>query len=286
MTHLFRSLIFVPGNNPRFLEKAKTLEADIVCFDLEDSVPGAEKASARRMIRSALKSHDSYKPMLFVRTNSPASGMIPDDLQEVVQEGMGGIVIPKVDDAGQVRNAASLLGRMEAERSIKNRTMIIPSIESALGVVNTYGIASSDRRVPAVVFGIFDLLNDMGMEYEPGAAEFARSKVPVDARAAGVAAIDSIWQDLNDPDGLEADCARGRILGYFGKSLIHPDQISTAHRAFLPSPAQVEWAKKICAAYESAVKEGRGATALEGKMIDEVHYKQARAILDVACGAR
>lgn len=282
MTHLFRSLIFVPGNNPRFLEKAKTLQADIVCFDLEDSVPENEKKTARKLIKSALKSRKSYISSIFVRTNSPISGKIPDDLKEIVQKGIDGIVVPKVNNTKEMKNIEKSLSSLEKTRKLK-KTQIIPSIESAEGVVNTYNIASFGNRVSAVVFGIFDLLNDLGIEYtkDPEGAKYSRGKIPVDTKAAGVASIDAIWQDLKDSKGFEKDCKTGKNLGYSGKSIIHPDQITTVHRLFYPSKNEILWAEKVCNAYLVSTKKGTGATTVDGKMIDEVHFKQAKALLEI-----
>lgn len=282
MTRLFRSLLFVPGNNPRFLEKAKTIPADIVCFDLEDSVPGSEKKNARRLIREALKSRASYGADIFVRTNSPASGKIPEDLEEIIQKGLDGIVIPKVNNAKELTGIYKNISRLEKKRKL-GPVSLIPSIESAEGVVNTYEVASSGKRVAAVVFGVFDLLNDMGIEYtkQPEGAKHARAKIPLDARAAGVYAIDAIWQDLKDPDGLREDCVIGKSLGYVGKSIIHPDQIQIANELFAPNKSEIEWARKVCDVYVASTKKGRGATVVDGKMIDEVHYKRAKALLDL-----
>jgi len=282
MTQLFRSLIFVPGNNSRFLEKAKSLQADIVCFDLEDSVPDSEKSTARQLIKSALKSRSSYVSSIFIRTNSPISGKIPDDLKEIVQKGIDGIVIPKVNNVSEMKKIEKILSQLEKTRKLKP-IQIIPSIESAEGVVNAYNIASYSKRVSAVVFGVFDLLNDLGIEYskDPEGGKYSRAKIPVDARAAGVASIDAIWQDLKDVKGLERDCKIGKSLGYTGKSIIHPDQIGVAHKIFYPSKTEITWAEKVCRVYTESVKKGKGATTVEGKMIDEVHYKQARALLEL-----
>ncbi len=282
MARLFRSLLFVPGNNPRFLEKAKTIPADIVCFDLEDSVPDSEKKSARKLIKDALKSRSAYSADIYVRTNSPVSGKIPDDLEEIVQKGLDGIVIPKVNNAKEFLKLQKNISKLEKKRKLKP-IPIIPSIESAEGVVNTYEIASSSKRVVAVVFGVFDLLNDMGIEYtkQPEGAKYARAKVPLDARAASVYAIDAIWQDLQDQNGLKEDCAIGKNLGYVGKSIIHPDQIQIAHELFAPNKAEMEWARKVCDMYVASTKKGKGATVVDGKMIDEVHYKRAKALLEL-----
>ena len=282
MTQLFRSLIFVPGNNPRFLEKAKKIQADVICFDLEDSVPDDEKISARKLIKTALKSRPEYSSSIFVRTNSPLSGKIPADLKEIVQKGIDGIVIPKVNNIGELKKIQKILSGLEKSKKLKP-IQIIPSIESAEGVVNSYLIASFGKRVTAIVFGIFDLLNDLGVEYtkdSPG-GKYSRYKIPVDAAAAGISAIDGIWQDLNDLKGLQKDCTFGKSLGYAGKSVIHPDQISTVHKLFYPNKIEISWAKKVCKVYLESTKKGKGATTVDGKMIDEVHYKQAKALLDI-----
>lgn len=279
MSRLLRSLLFVPGNNPRFLEKAKTLSADIVCLDLEDSVTAQEKEVARKLIKDALGKRPDYRSEIYVRTNSPASGMLGDDLSAIVRKGIDGIVIPKVNNLGEVKKIERTLASLERKRAIKP-VEIMASIESAEGVVNAYSIASS-RRVSALVFGVFDLLNDLGVEYTKQAegARYARAKIPVDARAAGKYALDAIWQDLNDPAGLEQDCILAKSLGYAGKTVIHPDQIQGVHRVFYPTSQEIEWARKVIGAYESATKTRRGATKVEGKMIDEVHFKRAKALL-------
>ena len=282
MTQLFRSLIFVPGNNPRFLEKAKKIQADIVCFDLEDSVPDDEKTSARKLIKNALKSRSEYSSSIFVRTNSPLSGKIPSDLKEIIQKGIDGIVIPKVNNITELKKIQKTLSGLEKSKKLKP-IQIIPSIESAEGVVNSYPIASFGKRVTAIVFGIFDLLNDLGVEYtkdSPG-GKYSRYKIPVDAAAAGIYAIDGIWQDLNDLKGLQKDCNFGKSLGYAGKSVIHPDQISMVHKSFYPNKTEISWAEKVCKVYLESTKKGKGATTVDGKMIDEVHYKQAQALLDI-----
>ena len=282
MTQLFRSLIFVPGNNLRFLEKAKKIQADIVCFDLEDSVPDDEKTNARKLIKNALKSRSEYHSSIFVRTNSPLSGKISSDLKEIVQKGIDGIVIPKVNNITELKKIQKTLSRLEKSKKLKP-IQIIPSIESAEGVVNSYLIASFGKRVTAIVFGIFDLLNDLGVEYtkdSPG-GKYSRYKIPIDAAAAGIFAIDGIWQDLNDLKGLQKDCNFGKSLGYSGKSVIHPDQISMVHKSFYPNKTEISWAEKVCKVYLESTKNGKGATTVDGKMIDEVHYKQAKALLDI-----
>lgn len=283
---MFRSLIFVPGNSIRFVEKAKTLAVDIICFDLEDSVPANEKDAARKIIADALSRRQEYNRLVYVRTNSPESGLVAADLKAVVQKGLDGIVIPKVNEAAEVVKIKKELAQLEKSRKT-GKIALMPSIESAEGVVNAYQIAGADDRINAVVFGVFDFLNDMRLDYDendPTGYAYARAKVPVDARAAGVNAIDGIWQKIDDTDGLVRDATIAKRLGYSGKCIIHPSQIDPVHRVFLPSKNEIEWAKKVVQALGEAMEKGRGrgAVRLEGKMIDAVHYKQAKAILALA----
>ena len=281
MARLLRSLLFVPGNNNRFLEKAKSLSADIICFDLEDSVPIEEKKSARNLIKNALQNRSKYNSEIYVRTNSPISGLIPDDLKEIIQKGVDGIVIPKVDTASDIKKIEKIMIGLEKKRKLKP-IEIIASIESTQGVVNSYSIASSSKRVSALVFGVFDLLNDLGIEYtkNPEGAMYSRAKIPVDAKAAGKYAIDAIWQDIDDAVGLENDSIAAKNLGYVGKSIIHPNQVDIVHKVFYPTHSEIEWAKKVIKAYDLAKKNKKGATTVDGKMIDEVHYKRAATLLN------
>ena len=282
---MFRSLIFVPGNSTRFVEKAKALAADIICFDLEDSVPVNEKASARKIIADALSRRQDYGSSVYVRTNSPESGLAVDDLEAVVRDGLDGVVIPKVNDKHEIMEIVKQISLLE--RPTAPSLLIMPSIETAKGVVNAYEIASADDRINCLVFGVFDYLHDMKLDYDEeddAGYSYARAKVPVDARAAGIESIDAIWQKIDDLDGLARDANKARRLGYSGKCIIHPSQIEPVHGVFRPSSNQVEWARKVVAALGDAMEKGsgRGAVSLEGRMIDAVHYKQARAILEAA----
>jgi citrate lyase subunit beta/citryl-CoA lyase len=285
---MFRSLIFVPGNSTRFVEKAKTLQADIICFDLEDSVPANEKAAARKIVAGALASRQEYSRPVYVRTNSPDSGLVAADLKAAARKGIDGIVVPKVNDAAEVMKIKRQVAALE-RRNRTGRIALMPSIETARGVVNAYHIASADDRVNALVFGVFDFLYDMRLDYDENdqtGYAYARAKIPIDARAAGVNAIDAIWQKIDDAEGLVRDATLAKRLGYSGKSIIHPSQIEPVHGVFLPSRNEIEWAKKVVSALGEAMEKGsgRGAVRLEGRMIDAVHYKQAKAILESAQG--
>ncbi|MGA9169662.1 MAG: aldolase/citrate lyase family protein, partial [Nitrososphaeraceae archaeon] len=201
---MLRSLIFVPSNSKRFIEKAKALNADIICFDLEDSVPLNEKTTARQAIIDTLAKRAEYRPNIYVRINSLESGLAFSDLNAIIQEGIDGIVVPKVNDEKEVNKIEHLTSALEKERGIgKDSIKLMPSIESAEGVVNAYSIARSVGRINALVFGVFDFLYDMHLDYvEDDEVEYryARAKIPVDARAAGLAALDGIWQKVDDID--------------------------------------------------------------------------------------
>ena len=300
---MFRTLLFIPGNNKRFLEKSKFLYPDILCFDLEDSVPISEKTIARDMIIESLSSSNkaanlidinnnnnnaNYKnkesPQIFVRINSFESGLYKQDLEYVICERLAGIVIPKVNSASELEKITEIIANLEKKRNIEKTLRLIPSIESSQGVVNSYDIAKFNERVCSLMFGVFDYLYDMKLDYENEGLEYsyARAKIPVDARAAGIPALDSIWQKVDDLDGLQRDAKIAKRLGYAGKSIIHPKHIEPVHNVFVPSQNEIEWAKKVVSRLNQIQEKGdkRGAFKIDGRMIDAVHFKQAKLILD------
>lgn len=277
--------MFIPGNNERFLKKSIKLQADILCFDLEDSVPSNEKEAARILIARFLASrqgdNDSF---IYVRINSFDSGLVDGDLERIVMNGLDGIVLPKIGNSEEVIQIIHKIDAIVSKRKLTSGIRIIPSIETARGVVNANSIASSHKNVTALVFGVFDYLYDMNIDVEYDdfvSYNYARSKIPVDARAAGIDALDGIWQNVNDIDGLIKDAAIAKKLGYSGKTLIHPSHINPVHDIFRPTKKQIEWAKKVLAELQDTFEKGnvRGAKLLEGKMIDAVHYKQAKAVI-------
>jgi len=285
----FRSLIFVPGINPRFVDKAKKLNADIICFDLEDSVLPAEKVTARKMIVKALRQRAQYNltKNVYVRINSAESGISGKDLISTIQKGLDGIVVPKVNEESELVELSGLITELEQKRRIeKNRIKLMPSIESAKGIVNAYSIARADLRVNALIFGLYDFLHDMHLDYvdnDVTGYSYARMKIPVDARAAGVVAIDAIWQKVDDIAGLRNDAESAKRLGYVGKSIIHPSHIEPVHEIFKPSKIEIGWATKVVNALGPAMRKGKGCgvVKLDGKMIDAAHYKLAKAILNI-----
>lgn len=287
---MFRTILFVPGINQRFIDKAKNLSADIICFDLEDSVPQGEKHIARKLIKEKLKEREHFRLTnnLYVRINSPDSGICSEDILLLVQRGLDGIIVPKVNDEIEIANICSHITNLEEKKEIeKGHIKLMPSIETAKGVVNAYSIAKADPRINALVFGVYDFLYDMRLDYidtDGSGYMYARMKIPVDARAAGILAIDSVWQKIDDIVGLKSDAVTAKRLGYCGKTIIHPNHIDPVNEVFMPSKMQVEWATKVVKALEPVMYKGKGmgAIKLEGKMLDIVHYKHAKAILDIA----
>ncbi len=302
---MFRTLLFIPGNNKRFLEKSKFLYPDILCFDLEDSVPLSEKAIARNMIMESFISNkrsnhidsnkdnknnnntnykDKESSQLFVRINSFESELYEQDLESVVCESLDGIVIPKVNSASELKKITEIIANLETKKKLKKTIKLIPSIESSQGVVNSYHIAKFNSRICSLVFGVFDYLYDMKLDYDNEGLgySYARSKIPVDARAAGIPALDSIWQNVDDLEGLKRDAKIAKRIGYAGKTIIHPKHIEPVHNVFVPSQNEIEWAKKVVARLNQIQEQGdkRGAFKIDGRMIDAVHFKQAKLILD------
>lgn len=285
---MYRSLLFIPGNNERFLVKSTSLKPDILCFDLEDSVPSNDKQVARKLVAEHLVSRQEDKESsIYVRINSVDSGLVEEDLDKIIVNGLDGIVIPKISNSQEVIEIADKIEALVSKRGISSRIRIIPSIETAKGVINANSIALAHENVVALVFGVFDYLYDMNIdvEYDDGISyDYARSKIPVDAKAAGIEVLDGIWQEVNDIDGLIKDATYARKLGYSGKTLIHPSHIIPVHDIFRPTKKQIEWAEKVLAALQDAFEKGntKGAILLDGKMIDAVHYKQAKSVIKAA----
>lgn len=301
---MFRTLLFIPGNNKKFLDKSKSIYPDVLCFDLEDSVPISEKSIARELISQTLYSYNNklnikdtynnnnginnddnnYSPQLFVRINSFESGLYEQDLESMICDQLDGIVIPKVNSETELEKINVIIENLEKQKKINKTIRLIPSIESSQGVVNCYDIAKFNSRVCSIIFGVFDYLYDMKLDYVDEGIEYsyARAKIPVDARAAGIPALDSIWQNVDDLDGLQRDAKIAKRLGYAGKSIIHPKHIEPVHSVFVPSQNEIEWAKKVISRFNQIQEQGdkRGAFKIDGRMIDAVHFKQAKLILD------
>jgi citrate lyase subunit beta/citryl-CoA lyase len=278
---LMRSLLFVPGNKPRMLDKARTLPADAVMLDLEDGVPPAEKLTARAIVRQALET-GGYGPQVILRVNAFATGLAEADLRQTFTAGVN-VCLPKAETAGDVERLAWLVEGLEQEQGLPAGSVgVLLMVETALGVLHAHDMARASRRVHALCLGGEDLARDLGAVRTREGLELAhaRAHLVLAARAAGALAIDTIYPDLTDAEGLLAEARQARQLGYSGKLLVHPAQIEPVHRAFSPSQEEVAHARRVLEAFAAAEARGDGVIALDGQMIDAPVVTRARAVLE------
>ncbi|MCL4535774.1 MAG: CoA ester lyase [Bacteroidetes bacterium] len=283
---LLRTMLFVPGNRQRMIEKARGLTGlDAIVFDLEDAVPPVEKPSARRMVRDAMDSGDFNRFKLFVRVNAVSTNLLPDDLDAIVSRNLFGIVLPKVEDPEGVESAHIMLLERERRAGLtEEHTKILPIIETVPGVLGLPRIAGCSGRFVGLSFGAEDFATDLGVERSRDGIEglYPRVQIALYSRLTGVTAVDSVFSDVNDDEGMEKDTLRAKQLGFRGKFLVHPRQIEVAKRIFTPSEKEVEYARQVVAAYEDAEARGEASVALNGKMVDIPIVERARALLVIA----
>jgi citrate lyase subunit beta/citryl-CoA lyase len=284
---LYRSWLFVPGNQQRMIDKALDLDLDAAILDLEDGVPPDEKEAARRLVREALaRPRSAGEPARFVRVSATTTPAFAADIEAVISESsLDGIVLAKVVLADDVRAAdAAIRERETSAGHAAGGIALVASIESALGLMNVREISQASDRVAALMFGAEDFSQDLALplQREGEAAEllFARSSVVVAAVAAELQAIDQVWPDVRDLEGLRAEALTARRLGFTGKSCIHPDQLAVVHEAFRPAPAELDFARRVDEAYREAASEGHGATAVDGRLVDPPVVERARRLLD------
>ena len=280
-----RSLIFVPGNRADMLEKAVAMAPDAYVPDLEDSVPLGEKANARDVASSFLSRLAESGPLVIPRVNSLGSGLLWDDLAAVVRPEVYGVSVGKIDTPEDIERVSAMMGPLERGAGMRpGQVKLVPWIETASAVVNAYAIAAASPRVVAVAFGAEDFTNDMRIERTDEDLEIAypRSVVCVAARAAGVLALDTPYFRFRDPEGLTRDALAARRLGFKGKFAIHPAQIDVINETFAPSPSEVEHARRVVRAFEEAERAGRGATSMDGRVIDVPVVERARNLLELA----
>jgi len=284
---VLRSMLFVPGNSMRLITKAATLASDAIILDLEDAVPLADKGTARIMIRDSIKAIKSGVSALFVRVNALITNLTAEDLRFVCVEGLDGIMLAKAEAESDVVKLAGMLEEAERSSGLKLGSLtIVPLIESAKGVVNTYEIASASKRVVAVAFGAGDYYRDLGRSVSflsPEQTEllYARSQIVNGSRAAGVQAIDTpFFGLLTDKEGFMRETILALQLGFKGKLLIHPAQIDFVNKTFSPSLDEAGYSRRVVEAFEEAQAKGLGAISFEGKMIDIMSYRQAKELVN------
>ena len=264
------------------LRKALDLAPDAYVPDLEDSVPAAEKESARSVVSGILPELARAGPLVVPRVNDMKSGLLEADLDAVIGPHTFGVSVGKVGTAGEVDAVSHLMAMAERQKGLEpGSTRLVLWLESALAVVNAYAICSASARTVAAAFGAEDFTNDMYIQRRDDDAEiaYARSAVSVAARAAGVLALDTPYFRFRDSDGLREDALEARMLGYRGKFAIHPAQIDVLNEVFSPSQAEIDHARRVVESFEEAERAGRGSTSLDGEVVDIPVVKRARNLL-------
>lgn len=284
-SRLRRSLLYVPGNMPSMLQNIPIFAADAVIIDLEDAVPLGEKDAARRLVRRFLETYLDRRQEVLVRINPLDTAWGAQDLAEVLPALPDGIRLPKADTPEIVERLDTLLTEHEEALGLEvGRFRVLPSIESALGVINCIDIAATSPRILGLAFGAEDYTASMEIERSKGGEELfnARSRVVWAAKAAGVQAIDSIFADVKDMDGFRRETELVKALGYTGKSLVNPRQIEAVHEVFAPKAEEIEYALAVVDAIQRARQMGTGVISLGGKMVDAPVVKRAMRVLRTA----
>lgn len=287
MNSLYRTMLFVPGNNPKKIVGAEVYGADCIIYDLEDSVSVFEKDSARILVKYALR-YNRPECRIGIRINQSDTPYYKEDVECMVPLKPDFLRLPKAECAEDIINLDRLITKTEKEFGIPEGTVkIVASIENALGVMNSYKIASASKRMLAIGLGSEDFRTDMGMQRSESAEEilFARNLIALHAHAANIKAMDYVYSNFKNEEGFRADTLLGKKLGYTGKSVVHPSQVSIVHEIYTPSEEEIDNAKAIFAAYEDALKCGSGVTSLNGKMIDKPMVTRAMAVLSSAKAA-
>ena len=285
MPRLRRSMLFLPGNNARFLARALESEADSIILDLEDAVAPQEKVNARNAVKETLSIIDFNGKERAVRINGLTTQWGHDDLVAVVEGGVDLVVVPKADSDEIIRVADDIITEVEHRSGRpEGSTRIMPLVETALGITNVDRTVFGSPRIDAVAFGSGDYVHSTRGQYTADEWEFLypRSRVLVGARAAGKMPIGTVFQNVSDMDGLYNAARRERVLGYEGKMIIHPTHISLVHDVFTPSAEEIDYARRVVEAYEESEREGRGATTIDGKLIEHFHADDAHYVLDIA----
>ncbi len=280
---LRRSRLYLPGDQPKLILNAAIHNADGLILDLEDSVHPSKKDDARILVRNALSTVDFMGSEKMVRINQLPLGY--KDLEEVLPQKVDLILIPKVESHEQIqeidKKVDEIFSSIDSEKT--GDVFFMPIIESALGTIKAYSIAKASKRNVALAIGLEDYTADIGTQRTNEGKEsfFARSMVVNAAKAAEIQAIDTVFSDVNDMDGLRESSIEAKSLGFDGKGCIHPRQIAIVNKAFIPDEKEIEKAKKIVVAFEKAEKLGLGVVSLESKMIDPPVVKRALRTIEI-----
>ncbi len=286
--HSRRALLYMPGDDRRKIEKSTTLGVDCICMDMEDGTAANKKAEARQVIAKAMKELDFGSSERCIRINSICSGLEKYDLAAALATNPDSIVVPKIESAEQVKWVSDHIETYElsSKQNIRSIRLLI-GVETAKGLVNLREIAEADKRLEAIIFGAEDYAASVGAIRTKEATEvlYARSAVVTACAANDLQAIDMVYIDFKDIAGLRAEAEQGAGFGFSGKQVIHPNQVLVTQEAFTPSNQAIEYARRVVESFESSQKEGKGAYALDGKMIDMPLLKNAQKVLDRARAA-
>lgn len=277
-----RSRLYLPGNTPKLALNAGLHSGDGIILDLEDSVAPDKKDEARILVRNTLRAVDFYGAERMVRINQGSRGQ--DDLDMLLPHGVQVILLPKCESAQQVLDVADKIDLRIKEGTVKGKIWIMPIIESARGVLKSLEIAEASPLVIALAVGLEDYTADLGAPRTQEGREsfFARCQVVNACRAAGIQAIDSVYSDVGNMEGLRENVLASKALGYDGMGCVHPRQINVIHAAFAPGEKELEKARRIVEAYETAMAQGKGVVALGSKMIDPPVVKRAQKLVALA----
>jgi citrate lyase subunit beta/citryl-CoA lyase len=279
-----RSVLYMPGANTRALEKARTLPADALIFDLEDAVAPDAKEAARTNVVLAAESKTYGKREIVIRCNGLGTPWGEADIAAIATSGADAILVPKVESAAAVTHVVSLLDTAGAPGAMAVWAMM----ETPKGVLRAEEIAGSHPRLAAFVMGTNDLVKDMRARHTPMRLPMitALGIGMLAARAHGLAILDGVYNDIQDSEGFKAVCRQGLEMGFDGKTLIHPTQVEPCNEIFAPSVAELEMAGKIVVAFKSAQAEGKGVVTVDGRMIENLHVEQAERALALAAAIK
>jgi citrate lyase subunit beta/citryl-CoA lyase len=279
-----RSVLYMPGSNARALDKAKTLPADGVILDLEDSVAPQAKETARQQVVDAVKAGGFGDREVFIRINGVDTPWHADDLSAAAHAAPDVILVPKVSNP----DTLELIGRRMLDMGTDHKTRVWAMIETPLAIFNILSIAAaardSETRLAGFVMGTNDLAKDTRARLVPGRAPMLTwlSMCVAAARIHGIDVLDGVYNDIGNTEGFAKECAQGLELGFDGKTLIHPSQIEACNTAFSPSPAEVEQARKMIAAFDLPENKGKGVVSIDGRMVERLHADMARRTVAIA----
>ena len=275
-----RSVLYVPGANLRALEKTRSLPADGFIFDLEDSVAPSAKVASREQVLQILNESPPGPAERILRVNGPETPWGADDLAAAATSGADAVLLPKIENAETVHEVERDLRLLGAPDDLTHWCMI----ETPKAVLHAEEIAAASPRVAALVLGSADLGKNLSARATRGRAELLTSMglVVLAARAAGVVALDGVHLNMQDDAGFAEACRQAAAMGYDGKTLIHPRTIEIANGLFAPTPAEIDWARRVIEAHAGAEAEGRGVVVLDGRLVEHLHAAEARRVLAIA----